>query len=162
MIEEDVEAFLEHFGVKGMKWGVRKTRPSNVDSKVARIAKIDKKTSRMNASRIMDGAGIVGYYQSRKIGGNSKRPYTNARVRLILRTGVEAAAAITAVNYGLNRVQGSPQQIAGAKISLAALGAQQGLWPRVNQIHNIGVYKRHTKLIEERRSLTGPTRRRGR
>lgn len=35
--EEDAEAFLEHYGVKGMHWGVRKSsRPSGHDIREAR------------------------------------------------------------------------------------------------------------------------------
>lgn len=29
MSDQDVDAFLEHFGIRGMKWGVRKTRVVN-------------------------------------------------------------------------------------------------------------------------------------
>lgn len=42
-IDEDVADFLEHVGVKGMKWGVRRdaSRPDGVSSKVNRDAKKD-------------------------------------------------------------------------------------------------------------------------
>ena len=40
-INEDVDDFLEHFGVKGMKWGQRSARPDGVSSKVNRAASKD-------------------------------------------------------------------------------------------------------------------------
>jgi hypothetical protein len=44
MIDQDVEVFLEHFGIKGQKWGVRKQRtestPEEAAAKKARNKKI--------------------------------------------------------------------------------------------------------------------------
>lgn len=39
--EEEVEDFLEHFGVKGMKWGQRKDRAPGVSAQVDRHARKD-------------------------------------------------------------------------------------------------------------------------
>lgn len=36
MSEQEVEEFLEHYGVQGMRWGVRKSAPSGSDIKGAR------------------------------------------------------------------------------------------------------------------------------
>lgn len=43
MYEDDLEDFLAHYGVKGMKWGVRKadSRPEGVSARVNRDAKKD-------------------------------------------------------------------------------------------------------------------------
>src|SRR6478735_3085685 len=38
---EDTDAFLAHFGVKGMKWGVRRETPGGVSPKVNREARKD-------------------------------------------------------------------------------------------------------------------------
>jgi membrane protein involved in colicin uptake len=38
---EEIDDFLEHFGVRGMKWGVRKNRLANVSAKTNREAKKD-------------------------------------------------------------------------------------------------------------------------
>lgn len=40
-MSNDVEDFLEHFGVKGMRWGVRKDAAPGVPSKTDRAAKSD-------------------------------------------------------------------------------------------------------------------------
>lgn len=34
-----VDTFLEHFGIKGMRWGVRKTRPLSADAKAKQATK---------------------------------------------------------------------------------------------------------------------------
>lgn len=46
-IDEEVEAHLEHHGVKGMKWGVRKDKGHEGEqAKTSKIAKLDKKFER--------------------------------------------------------------------------------------------------------------------
>ena len=40
-MSKDTERFLQHYGVKGMRWGVRKDRPSGVSSRTNRYAKKD-------------------------------------------------------------------------------------------------------------------------
>lgn len=41
MIDEDVEDFLAHYGIKGMHWGIRNSRPTSVSAET--IAKREKK-----------------------------------------------------------------------------------------------------------------------
>lgn len=58
---------LIHYGVKGMKWGVRKDRLKNVDSmtyaqKQARIKKLHKELEKMDAELGIAGAGLRGHY----------------------------------------------------------------------------------------------------
>lgn len=60
MIEEDVEDFLEHFGVKGMQWGVRKERRQrnrelNRASRARDIEKRDKEITKAR-KRLADSA----------------------------------------------------------------------------------------------------------
>ncbi len=44
MPDQDVEAFLEHFGVRGMKWGTRNSqRPAGVSRSTDRSASKDAK-----------------------------------------------------------------------------------------------------------------------
>ncbi len=43
MSDQDVDAFLEHYGVKGMQWGVRNERPSGVSRSTNRDASKDAK-----------------------------------------------------------------------------------------------------------------------
>lgn len=51
-IDDEVDEFLEHFGVKGMRWGVRKERSSGDEVK----APLDKKAL---AKKVAVGAGAI-------------------------------------------------------------------------------------------------------
>lgn len=54
---EELEAFLAHYGVKGMKWGVRKDRPAGVSAKTNRAAKKDATEFTKAKMFYGDGAG---------------------------------------------------------------------------------------------------------
>lgn len=54
---EDARAYLEHYGVKGMKWGVRRDRPSGVSRKVDKMAKKDAKEMARAKAFYGEGAG---------------------------------------------------------------------------------------------------------
>lgn len=53
----DESVYLEHYGVKGMKWGVRKDRPSGVSRSVNRSAKKDAKEFARAKAFTGEGAG---------------------------------------------------------------------------------------------------------
>ena len=52
MILEEDEAFLKHFGVKGMKWGVRNEDPTLTNTNVAKLKKKQEKKEAKIAQRI--------------------------------------------------------------------------------------------------------------
>jgi hypothetical protein len=68
------ELVLKHYGVKGMRWGVRRTEkqlsgsrkksPENMTSaeKAARIKKLHKELQKMNPELGLAGAGVRGHY----------------------------------------------------------------------------------------------------
>jgi hypothetical protein len=56
VIKED-EEFLEHFGVKGMQWGVRSNRPAGVTRSTNRMAKKDAKEFATAKMFYGEGAG---------------------------------------------------------------------------------------------------------
>lgn len=73
------EQILEHFGVKGMKWGVRKDGPAGVSSKVNRMASKDAKEHALAKQYYGKGAGTrrklineTVAQRSRSIGGYKK------------------------------------------------------------------------------------------
>jgi len=116
--DDDVNDFLEHFGVKGMRWGTRKASSSK--SPEDRIRKIDKKINRLNADRIYGGAGLVGYYQKRK---PSKRPHAKARSRLLLRGATETAVLLGGSTILMKKMGASRQQVRGGQIAFGLLAA---------------------------------------
>lgn len=67
------EAYLEHFGVPGMKWGVRKDRTPGVSRKVDREARKDAQESARAAAYYGKGAGTRRKLSKQTVEGKSKR-----------------------------------------------------------------------------------------
>lgn len=57
-MDDDVDEFLAHFGVKGMKWGRRNSGPEGVSGKVNRMAAKDAKEHAQAKMYYGEGAGI--------------------------------------------------------------------------------------------------------
>lgn len=148
--EEDVIAFLEHAGVKGMHWGVRKSRTAQTESPKERLSKINTKLEKFNAERINSGAGLIGYYQKRR---QSQHPYTKAKVRLAARGAVEAAVLLGGGTIAMRKLGANPATIKGSQIALGVLAVKEIGITRVSEIYDVSVYERHTKLINEKRAI---------
>lgn len=59
--DEKVDAFLEHFGKKGMQWGVRNSRPTSAQQRDARAKGLGPNQLRGEAKRVAAaGGGIRG------------------------------------------------------------------------------------------------------
>ena len=50
--------FLEHYGVKGMRWGVRRDRPSGVPRATSRLARKDAREHARASAYYGEGAGV--------------------------------------------------------------------------------------------------------
>lgn len=88
--EEKVEDFLEHFGVKGMKWGVRKKRPHSPMTKEqkerrkkqVKVAAVIGATAAVAAGALV-ARDMVKQYGGVKVGSVPKAPaYASAREAL--------------------------------------------------------------------------------
>lgn len=76
ILDEDV---LEHFGVKGMHWGVRNARPVGVSSRTNREARKDAEEFARAKQFYGEGAGTRRKLIKAQVEGKSKRDPTYAR-----------------------------------------------------------------------------------
>ncbi len=58
-IDQEVDAFLKHFGVKGMQWGVRNKRSTSSSKKAPLTAKEKREKVRKRNERIVKGMGYA-------------------------------------------------------------------------------------------------------
>lgn len=72
-MDEEVDLFLEHFGVKGMRWGVRKDRAPGVSSRVNREAKKDAAEFARAKAFYGQGAGTRRKLIKQTVEGKEKR-----------------------------------------------------------------------------------------
>jgi hypothetical protein len=152
------EYSLNHAGIKGMKWGVRKSGSQQTTSPKNRLSEINKKLDKFDANRIVGGAGTVGYYQKRRV---SQHPYGKAKVRIALRGAAEAAVLLGGGTLVAKKVLGaSPMQLRGAQLALGLLAVKEIGLTRVSEIHNVNVYKKHTQLINEKRAIEAAMKKR--
>lgn len=150
--DEDIDDFLEHHGVKGMRWGVR--RKSNDPSATSdkRLQKIDTKLNKLNPNRVAAGAGLVGHYQNKRIRA-SNHPYAKTKSRIALRGAVEAAIIYGAGTFAVKRLfNPSPSQLRGAKIALGLLATGVGA-QSVSEIRSVTAAKRHAQLLANQKSV---------
>lgn len=72
MSDISAEDYLAHFGVKGMRWGVRKDRPSGVSAKINRDAAKDAKEYARAKQFYGEGAGTRRKLIKAKVESKSK------------------------------------------------------------------------------------------
>lgn len=112
--DEAIDDFLEHFGVRGQKWGVR--RQSRLDLKSAKIsARLDYLTSKRDQLD-RKSAGI----SARRDGGGTSKAKTVGKIA----GGVAiAAGAIFAAKYFKGSGKSFPIKQVGQFVSVGATGA---------------------------------------
>lgn len=75
-INQEVESFLEHFGTRGMKWGVRKSTTSSSNKKIDREASKDAKEFARAKMFYGEGAGTRRKLIKASVEAKSKRDST--------------------------------------------------------------------------------------
>ncbi len=80
MIDQDVDDFLEHFGVKGMKWGIRnEQRPTGVSRSMNRDASKDAKEFARAKQFYGEGAGTRRKHIKSTVEAKKKRSTSYAK-----------------------------------------------------------------------------------
>lgn len=162
-----IDEALEHFGVKGMKWGTHRERTPE-----QQIKKINKKINKVDVDSYLSGRSLVGF-QSQKMHKKALRKNPNFNVKKLskaeetawadkaarkskrasARNGALAVGVILGGTYGLTRVgRPTPTATRGAMISGAILAGQVGFLS-IKEIHSVTVAKKIDKLKEERKQL---------
>ena len=144
-MSNDVDDFLAHYGVPGMKWGKKKGSVSAPDK---RIAKIDRQLNRLNGHRIYDGAGLTGW----AVGKGKSNPGSYVKRTSALKGAVEVAAILGGVNIGLSKMRLSPRNKQGARVSALILAGTVAK-VRIDEIRNVSQFQKQERLIDERSSL---------
>lgn len=72
-MDQEVEEFLEHYGIKGMRWGQRKSYPGGVSSKVNRQARKDAEEFARAKAFYGKGAGTRRKLINQVVEGKTKR-----------------------------------------------------------------------------------------
>lgn len=158
---------LVHFGVKGMKWGVRKER-----TPAQEIQRLTKKINRIDADSFIEGESLRGWalrkqykkavrkdpkFKVNKLSLDDQIKYHRKATRRVKRSvalrGAAEVATILGGTYGLTKVtKTSAQGRAGVLISSALLAGQVGSM-RVEQIHQISLADKMNKLQRQRSQL---------
>lgn len=164
------EALLEHFGVKGMHWGVRKKE--NLTNK-QQIARINKKISKLDIeNRYVEGAGLVGRerakiykrrlkkdpkFTRRKLSTEQKladEDKSAARIsrKVVIAGAIEAGVIIGGTLALAKATKASPQAKRGATVSAVILAGRAGSI-RISQLRSIHTVKKFEKLDIQRDAL---------
>jgi hypothetical protein len=105
-IDDEVDDFLEHFGTKGMKWGVRKERTTGENDR----APVDKKAL---AKRVAIGAGILAaaagaaYLASQNYKSTSTNSLSDSSIRAGSHSAKVIASEPTSIIYSGRRNSGT-------------------------------------------------------
>ncbi len=136
---EDVDDFLMHYGVKGMRWGTRSARPSTTPRSTDRAAAKDAKEAALAKMYYGEGAGtrrklIKAQVEARKkndpayaeaydrhLGNQDMEKATNKAVKQRKRTDRSAATVKTA--KGVRHILNGNSQYANATAAILVGGA---------------------------------------
>jgi len=160
---------LVHFGVKGMKWGVRKSKPT---SSTERLRELNRKANRLNAETLIVGENQLGaafrkqYNKAMKKNPNfdfnaltpkqqaayRAKGHRRAYRRTLIVGAVEASAIIAGGNLAIRQFKLRPQSVQGAKASVLVLAGKSGAM-RVSELHAIRTTIKFRELNAERNRL---------
>jgi hypothetical protein len=165
---EEVRAFFEHSGVKGMHWGVRKTPQTNAQQR----AVLEKKIMRINGQTAVSGYELRGSVLQKQYKRNIKKnpnwsygklspearaEYTHKAdvkmTRKVIAAGVvETSAVLGGGALAYTHLKGSEATRQGAAISAILLAGKVGQM-RISQVHQLHTAGKLDRLHAERDRL---------
>jgi hypothetical protein len=168
--QEEIDVFLAHHGIKGMRWGVHKSDPANPQNLRGQISKIDAKLEKKDGANVLAGYGLKGWAGSKqykkaikknpdfsysKLSAEQKlaydkKSYNMARRSVIGRTAVESALIVVGGNVVSDHVQTKNQDTA-KKVTLLVLATNGAM--RVSQLHSLNTAEKVEDLHNQRHDL---------
>lgn len=150
----DIDAFLEHHGVKGMRWGVSKaTHPQFTRKQIHDYNKnMDLKESLKTASRTKAANPLDQLHFQRYIKGQALVEGTargsKKKAYGLVAGGTALDAATVAAGYAVTTkyIATSPRTKAGAKIAFGVLAARAAV-TRIDQLASIHTYSRQEERV---------------
>lgn len=121
-----MEEHIEHYGVKGMRWGVRKDRPAGVSRKTNRAAKKDAKEFTRAKMYYGEGAGTRRKLIKAKVNQRSKDPsYKKAFDHHVANTNMEKRGQQARSERHKNDVKNTTKKTARGIVNIAAGNASR-------------------------------------
>lgn len=163
-----IEEFLMHHGVKGMHWGVHRTRTAE-QVRNRELAKINRQTGRLNMDKVVEGLQLTGHFKLKQYnkavkkdpGFTYKKLSPEAQKAYDAKARRKAYASVSAIGLGemalvlgvgnlaLNHVKGRPETINGARLATVLLAGKVG-YMRASQLRAIHLSEKFTKLDTRR------------
>jgi len=154
------EEALAHFGIKGMRWGVRKSPNS--------LAKAQSKMDKLDANKAIAGISYQGHYlrkmANKELRKNPKFSYSkltpqekkdwqtkgsNKAIRSMATMGIiETALVLTGGSMLVNKALPRPETRVGAQVGVVLLAGQAGRI-RVSQINAVRTAQKMDSLRTE-------------
>lgn len=163
---------LQHFGVKGMHWGQRKTPDQMTTSeKAARIKQLNKKMDRLDMDAAITGIGVRGYYASKmhekalkkdpgladrkpirrkgqELADFNRTLTRKARNGVLLRGVPQLGLIVAGGAIGISKLAKTPRAVQGGK-AMTALLAINGAKIMYADLHGINTADKRERILAE-------------
>jgi hypothetical protein len=169
-----LEDFLAHYGVRGMRWGVRRSEPSSASDRRLELAKINQKIGKIDADKALRGYGLRGWaaqkmynkqikknpgFAYKKLSPEEKLAWQRKASRKVTRSVIERGAVEIAAVLGggtitVSKMLTHPDSRKGAEIGVILLAGQLGAM-RVSELNAIRTGNKLERLQARRDALGG-------
>lgn len=173
---------LAHYGIKGMRWGVRRSENKGEPKKLSaretarRVKQIERKLNRMDADEALAGLGLIGY-EAKRYGNKMRKKHgedwtgskLNRKERLeferkmggrairrqLRRGAVEVGIVLGGAAIAKNTLNLSPRTLDGVRQVSVYMGGAYGIM-RLREVKGVNTWLKMQKLKDERNDLLYP------